>query len=389
LKKDYSKIPPEQLTAYERWELPVMGESPKKGKPPDIKLPTAAELQAIQKAAYDEGFQQGKTAGTKAGYDEGHKQGLQAGKEEGIHTGIEQGRNSALAENQAKISQHLQQLQQITSSLEYPLKEIQENTEEAIVNLVLAISRAVIFRDLKLDRTHIVNVVSEALAALPVNEEQAIVYIHPEDAQVLRSYLPADKDFRYLLDAKVMAGGCRVETRHTLLDFTVEKRFQTVVQQMLAGQNNTQEIPDTHDFTEQMGAMSDFHREVLESSPEDNSDQVDEDLSTGEATKNSGDSVNSANDIAESIESIESIESMKSTESTKSIESAKNKEREDVRSELTTTRTSAKNVASSGDAPNGCRTLLKSERELTEEASAKTDNIVSGSATNTDESLDE
>lgn len=61
-----------------------------------------------------------------------------------------------------------------------------------------------------------------------------------------------------------MVGGCRVETRHTLLDFTVEKRFQQVVQQMLARQSNPPESPEVHDFSAKMGTMSDLHRDVLE-----------------------------------------------------------------------------------------------------------------------------
>jgi hypothetical protein len=71
--------PTEQLTAYERWELPNFGKNSMAGTAqpnsfdrqnngsPDIVLPTAAQLEEIQRQAHDEGYQ----AGYQVGYAEG------------------------------------------------------------------------------------------------------------------------------------------------------------------------------------------------------------------------------------------------------------------------------------------------------------------------------
>ena len=240
----------------------------------ELNFPTAAELESIREEAYQEGFEQGKAEGKaeglKQGLEEGRKTGLEQGKQEGLKVGQEQGEIKALAEKQSQIDKHIVQLRKVASSLQFPLEEIQDSVEEALVNLSLAISRAVIYRELKIDRDHMVHVVRDVLAALPSKDEQAFVSIHPEDAEFLKSYLPEDDSFRYLVDASLMPGGCRVETRHTLLDFTVEKRFQTVVQQMLSRHTQPAEPQEGHDFTEQqMGEMSDLHRDLLSSGADD------------------------------------------------------------------------------------------------------------------------
>ena len=58
-------IPKEQLTAYQRWELPAF-DVVKAVEPPPINLPTAAQIEQIHMQAHEEGYQ--------AGYVEGMKQ---------------------------------------------------------------------------------------------------------------------------------------------------------------------------------------------------------------------------------------------------------------------------------------------------------------------------
>ncbi len=274
MKDSDGKVPPEQLTAYERWELPVMGE--KARKQPELKPPTAAELEEIRQNAYQEGFREGREAGHREGKAQGHQEGLKTGQAEGKTAGFQQGKAEALRQTKAQIQTSLQNLEKIREELQFPLKEVNESTEEAIVNLVLAISRAVIFRDLSLDQQQIENVVNEALAALPMQDEQAIVYVHPSNVAFLKEHLPAGDDFHYAVDKNILPGGCRIETRHTLLDYTVEKRFQTVVQKMLARHGNLQDQQDSQDFTEQMGEMSDLHRDLLESGHDSEEEPADD-----------------------------------------------------------------------------------------------------------------
>ncbi|WP_020410474.1 flagellar assembly protein FliH [Hahella ganghwensis] len=271
MKKSDPKTPPEQLTAYERWELPVIGEEfeNRQSASKSHKPPTAAELEGIREAAYEEGLEQGKAEGLKAGRDEGYRKGLEEGKQEGLKLGTAKGEAAALKVRSAAIQAQMTQFEQLLRALQQPIQECQEEVEEAMLNLIFAISRSVIFRELTMGPTQIATVVREALAALPNTEEQVTVYISPADAAYLEEHLPADHTYRYSKDSKMMAGGCRVETRHTLLDYTVEKRFQAAIQQLLSRHSDETESSDAHDYTDQMGEMSDFHRDLLESAVEE------------------------------------------------------------------------------------------------------------------------
>jgi len=268
MKKSDPSTPPEQLTAYERWELPVLGEeSARRSRAPKAtKPPTAAELEGIREAAYQEGLEQGKQDGHEKGFQEGRVQGLKAGKDEGLRIGTAQGETAALKAKTADIQTRLTQLSQLMTALQQPVQEYQEEVEEAMLNLVLAISRAVIFRDLSLGPGQIKQVVKESLAALPNTDEMITVFVNPTEYEFLSEHLPAGHHYRYSSDERVMIGGCRVETRHTLLNYTVEKRFQAAVQQMLSRHSDQVVTTESHDFTDQMGEMSDFHRELLETS---------------------------------------------------------------------------------------------------------------------------
>jgi flagellar assembly protein FliH len=82
-------------------------------------------------------------------------------------------------------------------------------------------------------------------------------------------------------DDSLMPGGCKVESRHSLVDYTVEKRFQRAVQGMLEEQLAEPAGPDQEELAPSMGELTDFHRDVLSgsgmtSAPESESDQFNE-----------------------------------------------------------------------------------------------------------------
>ncbi|MBU6949880.1 flagellar assembly protein FliH [Hahella sp. HN01] len=265
MKDQPETIPKEKLTAYERWELPVMGEQQ---ETPKIKPPTAAELENIRQSAYQEGLEQGKEEGFQKGFEQGHAEGKRKGEQQGLEQGRKTGESEAVKSKSAAIDQALSHFEELATELEAPIRKHQDEVEEALLNLVLAISRAVVFRELKVDRSQILRVLQEALAALPNTEELVTIYLHPQDLAFAKEHLPPERGTRYQADPALMEGGCRVETRHTLLDFTVEKRFQTTVQQMLSRHSDDASLQETKDFTDQMGEMSDLHRDLLEKNAE-------------------------------------------------------------------------------------------------------------------------
>lgn len=108
--RDVNRIPKEQLTAYERWELPLLdarGNEVAREEEREVKPLTAADIDEIREAAredgYNEGREQGYQDGLKAGKEEGHQEGLETGLAEGREQGKSQGYDDTRKEIETKL----------------------------------------------------------------------------------------------------------------------------------------------------------------------------------------------------------------------------------------------------------------------------------------------
>lgn len=256
MSKDFRKldrIPAEQLTAYERWELPLLDrEELEPEEPPaeppvleeeviEVKPLTAEELEAIRQAAWEEGqregYQAGHEEGRQAGYEEGFRQGQTEGHAQGLAQGIADGQQQGQAQKQAEIDDMLARLESVMGELLDPIRQQQAEIEQAILCLTVALSRAIIHRELSLDSSQILRVVEEALAALPRSSERIRLYLNPKDLPHIRELAQRRQEEWQIIEAPdVLPGGCRVETRDSLVDHTLQRRFQVAVQQLLEQQ---------------------------------------------------------------------------------------------------------------------------------------------------------
>src|SRR5690606_26319887 len=271
--KDFHKldrIPAEQLTAYERWELPVMDMA---GNEPaavteevveeeiEIKPLTAEELEEIRQAAFLEGQQEGFQLGREEGFREGREAGYAEGLVEGRAAGEQQGADSKRAE----IDTALKRLEGVTTELMEPIRRQQDEVEQALLNLVLAVSRSVIRREVSLGSQQIRQVVQEALEALPRGSDQIRLRVNPQDAPLVREMASQQQEPWVIQEsAEVLPGGCKVESRYSLIDYTIEKLFLLAVRQMLESQLEGQPSPDSAEPGEIMEDLTSFQRELLD-----------------------------------------------------------------------------------------------------------------------------
>ncbi|MCP5160341.1 MAG: flagellar assembly protein FliH [Hahellaceae bacterium] len=278
MKRTPERIPVEQLTAYERWELPLLDEQGNETQrtPPkaveveeEVKPLTAAELEDIRLAAWNEGLEDGRKEGLAKGHSEGLEQGHAEGKAKGLvegkAEGMRLGAEHAQQQRQQEIDELLQRVSGVLEELLEPIRLHEDEIEEAVLNLVLAISRAVTRRELQIDSRQIAGVVREAFQLLPETKDNVRIHINPVD-EVWVSPLLAKLEANASLSMNdaILAGGCKVETQHSLIDFTVEKRFQKVVQQMLDRHISNTPTDETPDLADAMGEMTDFHTELLD-----------------------------------------------------------------------------------------------------------------------------
>lgn len=220
--KNLSDLP----AGYSHWVLPDMG-SPKSPEPEDmgdlsgLRMPTAEEIESIQQEAHHEGH----AAGYKAGHAEGHEAGHKQGQRQGIE------------ESRADMQDRLKRLDSILGLLNEPLKAMDDEVEQSLLRLAIAIAKQIIRRELHQDPQQILGVVREVLSILPVNARHVRLQLHPEDAQlVAKAY--ADEgmtnEWRIEKDPSLGRGGCRVLTDVSRVDASLEARLASVIAPLLS-----------------------------------------------------------------------------------------------------------------------------------------------------------
>ncbi|OEY67065.1 flagellar assembly protein FliH [Marinobacter sp. X15-166B] len=265
--KDYRDAPDRELTAYERWELPLLdqqgNEVPREEVRPVQPL-TAADLEAIRTAAIEDGHAEGRQTGHAEGFAAGREAGYQEGYETGLAAGRAEGHDTAVRDTRAEVEARLARLETLMGALLAPVRQHQDEVEAALVNLTTALARAVVYRELRMDSSHVGQVVAQALASLPSSSDSVTVRVNPEDAKWVREVAERfDAATSIVEDAGILAGGCTLETRQSLVDFTVEKRFQKAVQSMLDRELASDVGGDSPALGAAMGELTDFHRDLL------------------------------------------------------------------------------------------------------------------------------
>ncbi len=273
--RDLNRIPKEQLTAYERWELPLLdarGNEVAREEERDVKPLTAADIDEIRQAAREDGYKEGREQGYQAGLAEGREEGRSEGLETGLAEGREQGKTRGYDETRQEIDTRLERLESVMGELMLPIRRHEDELETSLVNLTTVLARAVVYRELTIDSSQIKQVVRRAMEALPSTAENIRIYIHPDDCDMVREVAARlEASASVIEDTGVLPGGCKVETRHSLVDFTVEKRFQRAVQSMLDQQMSESESGETEALDSMMEDLTGFHRDVLDSQDQDES----------------------------------------------------------------------------------------------------------------------
>lgn len=225
---------PEEMSAWERWEMasfdppkPTPPPEPPPPPPPEppppepepipepepaVKLPTAEEVEAIYSQA----------------------------REEGYRVGFNEGQQTALAEAQ-KLGALVQKLDDAITGME-------GEVADELLELSLEVARQVVREAVRLQPEAILAVVKEALLQLP--HQHANIYLHPDDAALVRVHLGdqlSHTGHRIQDDPALQRGDCQVEAGNTRVDATLDNRWQRVV----AGLGGKLQLNDDADTQEE------------------------------------------------------------------------------------------------------------------------------------------
>jgi len=178
------------------------GKSPNKGHQPQM---TASDIEQIQLKARQEA------------YEEGRKEGFEFGQKE--------------------IQEKLQQLDQLIQAFQTPFKDLDDQVETEIVDLVISMVRQLVRREVKMDPNHIVGVVREALAILPVSSQGVTLVLNPADAKLIReafSIAEQEQSWKINEDPVLERGGCKVLADESQIDATLESRLDALIAPLLS-----------------------------------------------------------------------------------------------------------------------------------------------------------
>lgn len=192
---------------------------------PPLKLPTAAEIEAVMDAARQDGYDAG----------------FQAGLNEGMAEGRQQGESRAYQESQQQLQRLQAQLSELVAQFAPPASAHRESLQSILVNLVQRLTAKLVLTELNTPSPHIENLVQSCLAKLPVLQGGTLpkVYLHPDDLAYLHGEsLMADivQRCEWLPDSDISPGGCRISTPASHLDATIEARLAAVLESFEQGQ---------------------------------------------------------------------------------------------------------------------------------------------------------
>ncbi len=190
----------EEATAREAtaWDVPAIDGSDGKG------YMTAGRLQELQQQAYDEAWKKGHAEGVAAGSD--------------------------------AVEQRAARYDELLRALAEPFDRLDESVEKQLVELSIAIVKQLFRREIKVNPSHVIGVVREAIQLLPIASRNVQVHLHPDDATLVRESLsPAEGEPAWSIveDPLISHGGCHITTDSSQIDATAEARLQAVINKIL------------------------------------------------------------------------------------------------------------------------------------------------------------
>jgi flagellar assembly protein FliH len=235
-----SEFTSSELSSLELWNLPKATgidipkdpDSPAFSSNRSPKL-TVEDIELMQRQAYEEAFAQGK----KDGFQQGLEEGSQKGFEEGLKKGYEE--NAHLLQKQAA------EFVQIMQSLSEPFNNLDQEVENELVRLIIGIATQLIRREIKTDPGQVVAAVKDAIKVLPLSSQKVYLYLHPDDAVLVRTVLsPAELSppWNIIEDPLITRGGCKVDTEVAHIDASVENRLAAVISNIFGGERQGDKI---------------------------------------------------------------------------------------------------------------------------------------------------
>jgi flagellar assembly protein FliH len=179
--------------------------------------------------AVADGFRQGQRDGYDAGIEQGRSEGFEAARAEGLARGLEEGRRQALAD----LAEHARPVDAMLEELKKLGSDLRAAQRKEVVDLVGKIARQVIRAELALQPVQLLNLVDEALAAMPPSRDEVEVFLNPEELKRITELDPKRaQKWNLLADPSLEPGECRVKSGDHEVDAGCQGRLAACMNQV-------------------------------------------------------------------------------------------------------------------------------------------------------------
>jgi len=179
------------------------------------------------------------------GSAEGREEGLRAGYEEGLAAGTAQ----ALDEHRASFTQLITALNDASQQIEQSRRQLEEEAMGEVVRLAIAIADRVTKRRASLDPQVLTDNVVAAVKMV-VHAADLRIAVNPLQRTTLHDILPhltmqwpSLQHVELIEDAGVAVGGCRLFTRHGVIDADLNEQLDRIAAELVPQPPSLQPAP--------------------------------------------------------------------------------------------------------------------------------------------------
>ena len=173
--------------------------------------------------------------------DEAARQALvQQACDDAYAEGFAQGQAETALEWQRRLDEYIAQqgqesarrLQEVLQTFDANLIDLKQNMAQQVLQLACDIARQVVRQELSVNPNPLQPVIREALGMLVTEGRPATVRLNPVDLEAMAAPLREEVDapgVQWVEDGAVPVGGCLVESAGTVIDGSLDKRWQRAI----------------------------------------------------------------------------------------------------------------------------------------------------------------
>jgi flagellar assembly protein FliH len=203
----------DEAESADRWDFPAVdptaADALRGAAQGGAHLLTAGQLDALQRQAQEEARQRG------------FEEGLAAGK--------------------AELATRIARLTALATAFTQPFQALEQDVEDQIVALAVQLACHLVRREIERDPALLTAAIHDCLAVLAPSARGVTLYLHPDDAKLVREHLPqSEHRFKLAIDPALARGDLRVTSASSLIDGSLAARCGEIIATARLGQSTSE-----------------------------------------------------------------------------------------------------------------------------------------------------